>query len=128
MRPNLISVFEMRNWPAVRAPQDFLPLLSAPCSPAPKTSAVFPGASCLVLMASRQICFLSSELACNAAFQSTSPTGTIYGAASSNDGKMNSHSLSTLSPGRSWTPERGSPKWSEWVFEMVGRGLAAIPL
>lgn len=127
MRPNLISVFEMRNWLAMQAPQDFLPLLSAPCSPALKTSAAFPVASCLVLMASEQICFPSSKLVCNAAFHSTSRSVTIYGAASSNDGKMNSHSLSTLSPGRSWTPERGSSKWSEWVFEMVGRGLVAIP-
>lgn len=30
MKPNLICVFEMRSWPAVRAPQDFFPLLSSP--------------------------------------------------------------------------------------------------
>lgn len=73
MKPNLISVFEMRSWPAVWAPQDFLPLLSSPCSPAPETSAEFPMAGCLILMASSQICFPFTELACDAAFHSTFP-------------------------------------------------------
>lgn len=66
--------------------------------PSTETSAEFPMAGCLVLMASSQICFPFAEFACDAAFHSTSPDCQIYDGASSNDGKMNPHSLKTFSP------------------------------
>lgn len=100
MKPNLISVFEMRSWPATWAPQDFFPLLSSSCSPAPETSAE-------LLMASSTLWWhldrsVSHPQSLHAMLHSTGPrlTVTIYGAASNNDGKMNSHSLKTFSPGK----------------------------
>lgn len=55
-------------------------------------------------MAPSQICFASTELAYDAVFHWLSMTVTTYGAASSNDGKMNSHSLKTFSPGEVMDP------------------------
>lgn len=43
MKPNLICVFDMRSWPAVRAPRDFSPLLSSPTPQHPRPQQSFQG-------------------------------------------------------------------------------------